>query len=166
MPVQPAARQMFAGEEQHVGLAEPGRVLHFLAGVKSSLEIGPEGIEQGFEVHHLNNIAAGFMLQKHGASAFHIPPPGSGIFATPDRGKTILAPPATGLIALPYIGRGETVEIAFLDLDRLDQFGFVGFSRVQSLLAGNLAYSLDFHDFASLRNVRSSKDTPARLTKS
>jgi hypothetical protein len=88
------------------------------------------------------------------------------MFATPDRGKTILAPTATGLIALPFIGRGETVEIAFLDLDRLDQLGFVGLARVQSLLAGYLAYSLDFHDFTSLRNVRSSKDTPARLTKS
>jgi hypothetical protein len=157
---------MFSGEEQHVGLAEPGRVLHFLARVESSFDFGPEWIEQGIEVHHLNNIAAGFMLQKHGASAFHIPSSKSGIFATPDRRKTILAPPATGLIAHPFIGRGETVEIAFLELDRLDQFGFIGFSRVQPLLAGNLAYSLDFHDFTSLRNVRSSKDTPARLTKS
>jgi hypothetical protein len=157
---------MFAGEKQHVGLVEPGRVLHFLAGVKSPLEIGPERIEQGFEVHHLDNIAAGFMLQKHGTSAFHLPPPGSGISATPGRGKTILAPPATGLIAHSAIGRGETIEIAFLDLDRLDQLGFAGLARVQPLLAGYLAYSLDFHDFTSLRNVRSSKDTPARLTKS
>jgi len=160
---------MFAGEKQHVGLAEPGRVLHFLAGVKSPLEIGPEGIEQGFEVHHLNNIATGFMLQKHATSAFHLSAPGSGISATPGRGKTILAPSATGLIAHSAIGRGETIEIAFLDLDRLDQLGFAGFAglaRVQPLLAGYLAYSLDFHDFTSLRNVRSSKDTPARLTKS
>jgi hypothetical protein len=106
------------------------------------------------------------MLQKHDTSAFHLPPPESGIFATPDRGKTILAPSATGLIAHPFIGRGETIEIAFLDLDRLDQLDFTGLARLQPLLAGYLAYSLDFHDFASLRNVRSSKDTPARLTKS
>ena len=157
---------MFAGEKQHVGLAESGRVLHFLAGVKASLEIGPEGIEQGFEVHHLNNIAAGFMLQKHGASAFHLPPPESGIFGALGGRKTILAPSATGLIAHSAIGRGETIEIAFLDLDRLDHLGFAGLARVQPLFAGYLAYSLDFHDFASLRNVRSSKDKPARLTKS
>jgi hypothetical protein len=48
------------------------------------------------------------------------------------------------------MGRGKAVKVALLTLDRPDQLNFFGLARFQSLMAGDLAYPLDFHARASM----------------
>ncbi|MBI5783089.1 MAG: hypothetical protein HZA69_05060 [Gammaproteobacteria bacterium] len=151
--VHPAARQTLAGKKHHVGFAEAGRVRHLFACVEPALDFIPERITEGVDIHHFHNVTAQNVPEKHGSS-FTLPkPPASGVFRAPGRGETILAPLATGLIAHTCRGRRETVEIAFLALDCPDQFDFLGLARLHSLVTGNFAYSLDFHDLVSLLEI-------------
>jgi hypothetical protein len=143
--IHPAARQALAGEKYHVGLAKAGRVRHFLARVEPALEFIPERIKEGFDVHHLDDITARNMPQKHGTSFCFRKAAGSGMPAAPGCGETVRAPQAATLIAYSLMGRGKAVKISFLALDRPDQLDFFGLAGFQSLMSGELAYLLDFH---------------------
>jgi hypothetical protein len=90
------------------------------------------------------------MPQKHGTSFYFRKAAGSGMPAAPGRGETVRAPQTAALIACSLMGRGKAVKVAFLTLDRPDQLNFFGLARFQSLMAGDLAYPLDFHARASM----------------
>ncbi|MEW6332047.1 MAG: hypothetical protein AB1560_11365 [Pseudomonadota bacterium] len=66
--IHPATRQALAGQEYHVGLAKSGGVRHFLARVEPALEFIPERVKEGFDVHHLHDVTARNMPEKHGTS--------------------------------------------------------------------------------------------------
>jgi hypothetical protein len=72
------------------------------------------------------------------------------MLAAPGRGETVCAPQAAALIAYSLMSRGKAVKIAFPALDRPDQLDFFSLARIQSLMAGQLAYLLDFHACTSL----------------
>jgi hypothetical protein len=60
--------------------------------------------------------------------------------------KTILAPATPELITYAVIGGTITIEIAFLNLDGSDQFGFESMVGLNTVRSGNIP---DFHDFHS-----------------
>ncbi|MCR4300010.1 MAG: hypothetical protein NUV51_00160 [Sulfuricaulis sp.] len=68
MWIDPATRETFAGEKNHLGLAETGRIRHFLARMEPALEFVPERIKEGLDIHHFHNITARHMPEKHGTS--------------------------------------------------------------------------------------------------
>jgi hypothetical protein len=66
MRVHPAARQVLARDEDQVGFAEYPRFGYILSGVKPAIDLGLEEIEEAQEIKHFNEIAAGYVPQKHG----------------------------------------------------------------------------------------------------
>jgi len=63
--IDPAFWQGFAGAKQEVGFGKLFRVLEFFTGVIAAYQYRVHGIEEVAETEHLNELAAGFMFQKH-----------------------------------------------------------------------------------------------------
>jgi hypothetical protein len=77
-------------------------------------------------------------------------PPAQECLLLPAAAKQSVRHRQSPLIAYSLMGRGKAVKVAFLALDRPDQLDFFGLARFQSLVAGNLTYSLDFHACTSM----------------